>query len=231
MATRSVQESSLTSLADAIRAKGGTSDTLTFPGGFVSAVEAIDAGGGGDDGSFKAVIERTAVNPTIPSDLTSIGQYAFYYCTNLALTSLPAGVTSIRDYAFFNCFPLALTSLPAGVTSIRDYAFYNCNHLALTSFPAGVTSIGQFAFYNCNQLTSISFPAGVTSIGQYAFFNCTGIKKVTFEGIPTGKISSYTFKGCTNLTVINVPWAEGAVQNAPWSATNATINYNYTGEA
>lgn len=53
MATRSVQESSLTSLADAIRAKGGTSDTLTFPGGFVSAVEAIDAGGGGDDGSLR----------------------------------------------------------------------------------------------------------------------------------------------------------------------------------
>ena len=208
MATRSVQESSLTSLADAIRAKGGTSDTLTFPGGFVSAVEAIDAGGGGDDGSFKAVIERTAVNPTLPSDLTSIGKYAFYNCNKLALTSLPAGVTSISDYAFFNCIPIALTSLPAGVTSIGQYAFYNCNHL-----------------------TNISIPAGVTSIGQYAFYNCTGIKKVTFEGTPTGKISSYTFKGCTNLTVINVPWAESAVPYAPWSATNATINYNYTGEA
>ena len=185
MATRSVQESSLTSLADAIRAKGGTSDTLTFPGGFVSAVEAIDAGGGGDDGSFKAVIERTAVNPTIPSDLTSIGKYAFYNCNKLALTSLPAGVTSISDYAFFNCVPLALTSLPAGVTSI----------------------------------------------GPSAFQNCKGIKKVTFEGIQTGMISSSAFQGCTNLTVINVPWAEGAVPNAPWGATNATINYNYTGEA
>ena len=207
MATRSVQESSLTSLADAIRAKGGTSDTLTFPGGFVSAVEAIDAGGGGDDGSLKAVIERTAVNPTIPSDLTSIGQYAFFACTKLALTSLPAGVTSISDSAFFNCVPLALTSLPAGVTSIGQYAFYNC-HIALTSIPAGVTSIG----YN-------------------AFQNCKGIKKLTFEGIPTGTISSSAFNGCTNLTVINVPWAEGAVQNAPWGAKNATINYNYTGEA
>ena len=208
MATRSVQESSLTSLADAIRAKGGTSDTLTFPGGFVSAVEAIDAGGGGDDGSFKAVIERTAVNPTIPSDLTSIGKYAFYNCNKLALTSLPAGVTSISDYAFFNCIPLALTSFPAGVTSIGQYAFYNCNHLAITSLPAGVTSIGHSAFQNCK-----------------------GIKKVTFEGIPTGMISASAFPGCTNLTVINVPWAEGAVPNAPWGATNATINYNYTGEA
>ena len=46
MATRSVQESSLTSLADAIRAKGGTSDTLAFPSGFVEAIEAIQTGGG-----------------------------------------------------------------------------------------------------------------------------------------------------------------------------------------
>lgn len=44
MATRSVQESSLTSLADAIRAKGGTSDTLAFPSGFVEAIEAIQTG-------------------------------------------------------------------------------------------------------------------------------------------------------------------------------------------
>ena len=208
MATRSVQESSLTSLADAIRAKGGTSDTLTFPGGFVSAVEAIDAGGGGDDGSFKAVIERTAVNPTIPSDLTIIGKYAFYNCNKLALASLPAGVTKISDYAFFNCVPLAITSFPVGLTSIGQLAFYNCNHLAITSFPAGVTSIGHSAFQNCK-----------------------GIKKVTFEGIPTEMISSSAFTGCTNLTVINVPWADGAVPNAPWGATNATINYNYTGEA
>lgn len=208
MATRSVQESSLTSLADAIRAKGGTSDTLTFPGGFVSAVEAIDAGGGGDDGSFKAVIERTAVNPTIPSDLTSIGLYAFYDCNKLALTSLPAGVTKISDSAFFNCA-----------------------NLAITSFPAGLTSIEQYAFYNCLGLSLISFPAGVNAIGYCAFQNCTGIKKVTFEGTPTGKISSSAFNGCTKLTVINVPWAEGAVPNAPWGAKNATINYNYTGEA
>ena len=37
----------LTTIADAIRAKGGTSDALVFPSGFVSAVQAIQAGGGG----------------------------------------------------------------------------------------------------------------------------------------------------------------------------------------
>ena len=71
-----------------------------------------------NDGSFKAVIERTATEVTLPSDLTKIGDNAFYYNGNLMLTSLPSGVTSIGGNAFHNCTKLALTSLPAGLTSI-----------------------------------------------------------------------------------------------------------------
>ena len=52
------------------------------------------------------------------------------------------------------------------------------------------------------------------------------MKTVTFKGKPT--ISDSAFLNCGNLTTINVPWAEGEVANAPWGATNATINYNYT---
>ena len=40
-------DANLTTIADAIRTKGGTSDALVFPAGFVSAVQAIQAGGGG----------------------------------------------------------------------------------------------------------------------------------------------------------------------------------------
>lgn len=202
-----VNDTDMTAVADAIRTKSGTSDALVFPDGFVSAVQAIQAGSGGDDGSFKAVIERTAVKPLLPSNLTSIGADAFSNCTKLALTSLPDGVTSIGENAFQNCTNLALTSLPDGVTSIGNYAFKNCTNLALTSLPSGVTSIGQ-----------------------YAFQNCTGLTSITFRGTPTGTIYSNAFQNCTNLTTINVPWAEGAVANAPWGATNATINYNYAAE-
>lgn len=40
-----VLESGLTSIANAIREKGGTSDALAFPAGFVEAIAAIQAGG------------------------------------------------------------------------------------------------------------------------------------------------------------------------------------------
>lgn len=43
-----VSDTELTSIANAIRTKGETTDPLVFPAGFVSAVEDISTGGGGD---------------------------------------------------------------------------------------------------------------------------------------------------------------------------------------
>ena len=43
-----VNSADMTAVADALRAKGGTSEALAFPGGFVEAVGAIQAGAGGN---------------------------------------------------------------------------------------------------------------------------------------------------------------------------------------
>lgn len=155
-------------------------------------------------GSFKAVIERTAVSPTLPGDLTTIGYSAFSGCPNLALTSLPSGMTNIGSYAFQSCPKLALTSLPSGITRIGYYAFNGCRNLAITRLPPGITNIG---------------------FGVFA--NCTGLTSITFEGNPK-TIHSSAFNGCSNLTTIYVPWSRGQVANAPWGASKATIIYDYT---
>ena len=158
---------------------------------------------------------------------TSVVDNAFYRDETLSITSLPACIESIGNYAFASCTNLALTSLPSGLTSIGDQAFASCTNLALTSLPSGLTSIGANAFQGCTNLALTSLPSGLTSIGANAFQGCTGLTSITFTGKPT-TISSSAFAGCTNLTTINVPWAEGEVANAPWGATIATINYNYT---
>lgn len=93
----------------------------------------------------------------------------------------------------------------------------------------GVTRIGQWAFEAYTALTSVTIPKGVTDIDSYAFYGCEALASVTFKGTPT-IIQGDVFYECTNLTTINVPWAEGEVAGSPWSAENATINYNYTGE-
>lgn len=41
----SALDANLASIAEAIRTKGGTTDQLVFPAGFISAIEAIEAGG------------------------------------------------------------------------------------------------------------------------------------------------------------------------------------------
>lgn len=216
--------------------KAATDSAVNTQAGLIeqiqAALEGKAAGGGGDEyaESLKGILDGTAVNPTLPNDLTSIRDYAFSYCSKLAITSLPEGITSIGDDAFRNCTKLALTSLPEGITSIGDNAFRNCTNLPLTSLPNGITSIGGYAFYGCTYLPLTSLPNGITSIGDYAFRSCLELTSITFEGTPKS-IGANVFTGCTGLTTINVPWAEGEVANAPWGATNATINYNYTGEA
>lgn len=119
--------------------------------------------------------------------------------------------------------------LPDELTALRDYAFGCCTNLALTSLPENLTSIGQYGFDYCRGLIELTFKENLTSISAYAFRGCIGLTELTFKGTPT-TIAGSAFTYCTNLTTINVPWAEGAVANAPWGATNATINYNYTGE-
>ena len=145
----------------------------------VTSVTGTASGGGGSDADFKAVIERTAANPTLPSDLTTIGEYAFYNCTNLALTSLPNGITSIGANAFRNCTNLALTSLPSELTSIGTYAFQNCSRLALTSLPDGLTNIPNYGFQGCYALALTSFPDDVSNIGTSAFQYCKGITSLS----------------------------------------------------
>ena len=183
----------------------------------------------------------------LPSGVTSIGTYAFQGCSSLALTALPAGVTSIGTYAFNGCSKITLTALPEGVTSIGSDAFHGCSSLALEALPAGVTSIGGRAFYNCKKCsfsvipdsvitigadafdyiegtTTLTIGSNVQTIGTDAFYRLPNLTTVTFKGTPS-QIGTGAFN-CLALTDIYVPWAEGAVANAPWGASNATIHYN-----
>ena len=81
---------------------------------------------------------------------------------------------------------------------------------------------------NRENITVLHVPSGLTSIPEFAFSSCPMLNFIYLPETLTS-ISPYAFDGCTNITTINVPWSEGAVAGAPWSATRATINYNYVG--
>ena len=157
-----------------------------------------------------------------------VRKYAFYNCSNLTSITIPDSVTGIGSYAFYGCSSLMSITMPNNITSINNNTFYNCSNLTSITIPDSVTNIGKYAFYGCSSLMSITIPNSVMGIGSSAFSYCDGLTSVTFKGTPNS-IKYSAFSNCSALNTINVPWAEGTVSDAPWGATNATINYNYTG--
>jgi hypothetical protein len=128
----------------------------------------------------------------------SIGDYAFYDCSDLTNVTIGDGVISIGNYAFsgtsflyvnstveyFAC-PLTSVTIPNSVTTIGNYAFYGCSALTNVTIGGGVTSIGNYAFsgelYRWCPLTSVTIPNSVTNIGDYAFSACP-LTNVYFTG-------------------------------------------------
>lgn len=63
MADYIVKDTELTSVANSIRTAGGTSSLLTFPNGFISAIN--DISGGGGNPNYVQTITATAENPCV----------------------------------------------------------------------------------------------------------------------------------------------------------------------
>ncbi|MGE5429256.1 MAG: leucine-rich repeat protein [Methylococcaceae bacterium] len=72
---------------------------------------------------------------------------------------IPSTVTTIGDYAFYYCRTLTSVTIPSSVTTIGKYAFYYCNGLTTLTIPSSVTSIGACAFYSCYGLRTLYAPA------------------------------------------------------------------------
>lgn len=88
--------------------------------------------------------------------------------SSVKVAIIETGVTSIGDLAFFSCTNLATVSISRSVTRIGVEAFNGCSSLTSVNIPDGVNSIGYCAFAGCFSLTSITIPTSVTSFGDDA---------------------------------------------------------------
>ncbi len=165
-------------------------------------------------------------NTVIPNTVTSIGNNAFYYCSNLTSITIPSSVTSIGDYAFYYCYNLKEITIPDSVVSIGSSAFYYCYNLKEIIIPNSVVSIGSYAFERCSSLTTIEIPASVTSIGYFAFLYCSKLTSLTFEDTSTWyKTSSSTDLSRVKEYGTEVDLSDPA-QNVTWF-TDTSGYYNY----
>ena len=122
----------MTAVADAIRTKAGSSESLAFPDGFVSAVEGITTGGGevAESEWVKLSKWRIRGNITDQAEGAVIEQAEWDEIGN---------PTYIEEYAFKNCIIDKLV-VPETITSVRMYAFSGCKG---SVYRDGGSGVGQ----------------------------------------------------------------------------------------
>lgn len=165
---------------------------------------------------------------TIPSSITSIGDYAFWMCKFTECT-IPSSVKHIGIGAFDDTpwltkkraeNPLVIVNnilvdattvkgnvtLPNTLTSITPYAFYKNSYLTGVTIPSSIKSIGESTFEYCTSLKSISIPSSVTEIGDTAFAFCESLTgTLTIPG-NVKKIGFRSFWCCENLNKIVIQY-------------------------
>lgn len=166
---------------------------------------------------------------TIGGNVTSVGAYLFYQCTNLTVAVLGSSVTEIGASAFSGCSSLKEVNIPYGVTSIGEYAFSGCKALTEIVLPDSVTSIGNGAFSSCSALTEIAIPSSVTEIGSNAFFSCRNLNTFITRGA-VASVGLAAFDECPKLKNVKASsldaWLQLSFEDAAASpARNARTIY------
>lgn len=211
-----------------------------------NALEEIDIPDGSllkriDEGGIGAVNLRL-FNFEGSCKLQEIGKSVFANKTKLERFDVPATVTTIGESAFFNCTNLKTLTFGTGskLQTLGDGCFAQCGFEEL-SLPDNITSIGHEAFRDCKGLKKIHISKSITSIDPSAFkwssnimeytvdpdnqnFSAThGMlcdkKKTTLVLFPSGKanqeatvlppsittIGEKAFYDCPNLTNVVIP--------------------------
>lgn len=147
-------------------------------------------GGSSGENKLAQIVDRSIMELTA-EDLqgaTTIGSYAFYYCTSLESITIPESVTSIGKYAFMDCDSLRSITIPDSVTLIASYAIRDCNVLESVEIGKGVESISTQAFYGCSNLKTVTIKATTPSTLGASAIPST----ITTIYIPTGTLDAYS---------------------------------------
>ena len=143
---------------------------------------------------------------SMDSAITSIGDFAFSYCTEFVSINIPENVTSIGCNAFQYCENLCDILIPEGVVSIGEEAFISCRNLKNIVIPKGLTKIANFTFSESG-LETIIIPKEVAFLDYGAFFNCRYLKSITCKALvpPIGNNNSKIFYNVDKTIPVYVP--------------------------
>ena len=190
------------------------------------------------DHNFYHLFSQYPTNFTFEENVTAIGPYALYRCTQVDYVVIDGNVTTIGNAAFKYCKGIIGIWLPYSLTSIGAEAFYGASNLQSVFFNSSSLSIGADAFKNCAKLNKVNLQTG-NSIAAWCGYNFAnayanplyygnnlslGYDKVTSLEIPSSvtRINDYVFDSCS-FTSVTLPYGLQSIgKNAFFGCTDLT---------
>jgi len=142
-----------------------------------------------------ATTDKT-ISIEIPASVTNISSSAFYNQTNLVSVIFEDNtqISSIGNSAFYGCTSLKYFEFAETISSIGKQAFYGCTLLGSINdkgeesaeiiLPSTLTTIGGDSFYGCSSLEKIVIPKSLTTVNTSStgpFHGCDNLTDITFE--------------------------------------------------
>lgn len=188
-------DNGLTAVANAIRTKGGTSASLSFPTGFVNAIDAIETGGGGSSSCSDMVnaFAKKKISGDIVLDSSVKALPHQYFMSEQPITSFRGdSIDELPNYSFTNCKSLVSIHLPNLTSLYASQCFSGCSALTMACFPKlGTGRIKYFytsTFMNCSSLQ-------IADLGTI--------------GDASHGLNSQDFRGCSNLKTLILRKSDG----------------------
>ena len=179
--------------------------------------------------SFSECNELTEVDLSNCISLTSIGDQAFSFCSELTCIILPSSLISIEGAAFQGCYALAEVynysrlTISKGSTSNGSAGYYakivyNAGDLTGEKPASRIKIIDNVQYYvygedfialtlavSRESLTMLTLDSRTTEIDQQAFRDCSGLTEVDLSNCRNlTSIGDEAFNSCSGLTSIDL---------------------------
>ena len=169
----------------------------------------------------------------IPNSVTSIGSYAFSWCSSLTSITIPNSVTSIGERAFCQCFSLEYLSIPNSVKYADGEYYYggfdgimNCPNLKTLIVPGDFFGEAEEEYqhvkydilpYLPEQLESLTINDGTIHRLAWDFINRNykTLKTIDLATTTDATIAEEAFKNCYKLENLTLP---SQLENIPYMA-------------
>lgn len=144
---------------------------------------------------FKSGLESV----TLPASTESICEGAFAG-SSLRNIVIPEGVTSIGDYAFYGCTDLESVTLPSTLKELGKGAFGNCTALrSIDLSSTGLTELPERVLAGASSLSDVILPAGLLKVGREALAH-TAITALNMSAVK--EFADYALSGMASLNTV-----------------------------